>query len=52
MYIKNLIILLKIFTLAKKQIDELDFDMKFETKFKENVFLKNIGSVNTYNIHP
>jgi class 3 adenylate cyclase len=35
-----------------EQIDELDFDMKFETKFKENVFLKNIGSVNTYNIHP
>ena len=34
-----------------EQIEEIDFDMKFEIKLKENVFLKNIGSVNTYNIH-
>ena len=34
-----------------EQIDEIDFAVKFEIIKKENVFLKNIGSVNTYNIH-
>lgn len=35
-----------------EQLDEIDFDMKFEVKEKENVFLKNIGSITTYNITP
>jgi class 3 adenylate cyclase len=33
-----------------EQLEEIDFDLKFEIAVKENVFLKNIGSVTTYNI--
>jgi class 3 adenylate cyclase len=33
-----------------EQLEEIDFDIKFEITVKENVFLKNIGSVTTYNI--
>jgi class 3 adenylate cyclase len=35
-----------------EQIAEIDFDTPFEIVKKENVFLKNIGSVATYNITP
>jgi class 3 adenylate cyclase len=35
-----------------EQLEEIDFDVKFEITKKENVFLKNIGSVTTYNISP
>lgn len=33
-----------------EQIQDIEFDIKFEIIKKENVFLKNIGSVCTYNI--
>jgi hypothetical protein len=33
-----------------EQLDGIEFDMKFEIEKNENVFLKNIGSVTTYNI--
>jgi class 3 adenylate cyclase len=35
-----------------EQIEEINFDIKFDIIKKENVFLKNIGSVTTYNITP
>jgi len=35
-----------------EQLEEINFDIKFEIIKKENVFLKNIGSIETYNIHP
>ena len=35
-----------------EKLDEIDFDEKFEIISKENIFLKNIGSVTTYNIPP
>ena len=34
-----------------EQLAEIDFDVKFEIIKKENIFLKNIGSVTTYNIY-
>lgn len=34
-----------------EQLAEIDFDIKFEIIKKENIFLKNIGSVTTYNIY-
>lgn len=33
-----------------EQLEEIDFDEKFEIIVKENVFLKNIGSIKTYTI--
>ena len=33
-----------------EQLEEIEFDIKFEITKKDNVFLKNIGSVTTYNI--
>jgi len=35
-----------------EQFEEIDFGINFNITQKENVFLKNIGSVTTYNIHP
>jgi len=35
-----------------EQLEEIEFDIKFEIIKKENVFLKNLGSVTTYNISP
>jgi len=35
-----------------EKLDEIDFDEKFEIISKENIFLKNIGSVTTYNTPP
>jgi len=35
-----------------EQLQDIDFDIKFEIITKENVFLKNIGSIITYNIPP
>ena len=35
-----------------EHVEEIDFDNKFKFVIKENVFLKNIGSVTTYNIYP
>jgi hypothetical protein len=36
-----------------EQAQEIDFGMDIEYIAKENVFLKNIGSITTYNItHP
>lgn len=34
-----------------EQLAEIDFDVKFTIIQKENVFLKNIGSITTYNIY-
>jgi class 3 adenylate cyclase len=34
-----------------EQLNEIDFDIKLEIIKKENVFLKNIGSVTTYTIY-
>jgi len=33
-----------------EQIEDIDFEINIEFLKKENVFLKNIGSVTTYNI--
>lgn len=33
-----------------EQLEEIEFDQKFEIIVKENVFLKNIGSIKTYTI--
>jgi class 3 adenylate cyclase len=33
-----------------EQLEEIEFDKKFEIIINENVFLKNIGSITTYNI--
>jgi class 3 adenylate cyclase len=35
-----------------EQLEEIEFDIKLEITKKDNVFLKNIGSVTTYNISP
>ena len=35
-----------------EQLREIDFDIIFECILKENVFLKNLGTVNTHNIYP
>jgi class 3 adenylate cyclase len=35
-----------------EQLEDIEFDVKFEIITRENVFLKNIGSVNTYSIFP
>uniref|UniRef100_A0A6C0HBY6 Guanylate cyclase domain-containing protein n=1 Tax=viral metagenome TaxID=1070528 RepID=A0A6C0HBY6_9ZZZZ len=35
-----------------EKIGEIDFDIVFNCIFKENVFLKNLGTINTYNIYP
>jgi len=35
-----------------ENLEDIDFDMKFDIAVKENVFLKNLGSVTTYNIRP
>jgi len=35
-----------------EQLEEIEFDINFEVILKENVFLKNIGSITTYNILP
>ena len=35
-----------------EHVEEIDFEYKFKFVIKENVFLKNIGSVTTYNIYP
>jgi class 3 adenylate cyclase len=35
-----------------EQLKDIEFDVKFEIITRENVFLKNIGSVTTYNIFP
>ena len=35
-----------------EQLGEITFDESFKIITKENVFLKNIGSVNTFNIYP
>jgi class 3 adenylate cyclase len=35
-----------------EQLEEIEFDIKFEIIKKENVFLKNMGSITTYNIPP
>lgn len=35
-----------------EQMEGIEFDVKFEIVTKENVFLKNLGSVTTYNIVP
>jgi class 3 adenylate cyclase len=35
-----------------EHLEEIEFDIKFEVIPKENVFLKNIGSITTYNIPP
>lgn len=35
-----------------EQLEDIDFDIKFDIITKENVFLKNLGSVTTYNIPP
>jgi hypothetical protein len=35
-----------------EQLDEITFEESFKIITKENVFLKNIGSVNTFNIYP
>lgn len=35
-----------------EKIGELDFDIVFDCVLKENVFLKNLGTINTYNIYP
>ena len=35
-----------------EQLEEIDFNINLDIKTKENVFLKNIGSVITYNIRP
>jgi len=35
-----------------EQLEEIEFDIKFEVILKENVFLKNMGSITTYNIPP
>ena len=34
-----------------EQLEEIEFDIEFEVITKENVFLKNMGSVTSYNIH-
>jgi len=34
-----------------EQLEEIEFDIEFEIITKENVFLKNMGSVTSYNIH-
>ena len=35
-----------------EKIGELNFDIIFDCILKENVFLKNLGTINTYNIYP
>jgi len=35
-----------------EKIGELDFNFVFDCILKENVFLKNLGTINTYNIYP
>ena len=35
-----------------EQLEDIVFDIKFEVIPKENVFLKNVGSITTYNITP
>lgn len=35
-----------------EQLKDIDFDIKLEIITKENVFLKNMGSITTYNIPP
>jgi hypothetical protein len=35
-----------------EQLDDIHFDEDLEIVIKENIFLKNIGSVTTYNISP
>jgi len=35
-----------------EQVKDLEFDTKFEIVTKENIFLKNMGSITTYNIPP
>ena len=35
-----------------EQLEDIDFDEKFKIITKENVFLKNMGSITTYNIPP
>jgi class 3 adenylate cyclase len=35
-----------------EQLEEIEFDVKFEITKKDNVFLKNLGSKTTYNICP
>jgi class 3 adenylate cyclase len=35
-----------------EQVKDIEFDKNFEITIKENVFLKNMGSVTTYNIRP
>ena len=35
-----------------EKMDEIDFDSVFDCILKENVFLKNLGTINTYNIYP
>ena len=35
-----------------EQLQDIDFDEKIEIITKENVFLKNMGSITTYNIQP
>jgi class 3 adenylate cyclase len=35
-----------------EQLEEIEFDINFEVIPKENVFLKNIGTITTYNIPP
>lgn len=35
-----------------EQIQDIEFDKQFEIIIKENIFLKNMGSVKTYNIQP
>jgi class 3 adenylate cyclase len=35
-----------------EQLEEIEFDQKFEIVVKDNVFLKNIGSIKTYTILP
>jgi guanylate cyclase len=33
-----------------EQLEEIEFDIEFEITKKENVFLKNMGSITSYNI--
>uniref|UniRef100_A0A6C0LQC1 Guanylate cyclase domain-containing protein n=1 Tax=viral metagenome TaxID=1070528 RepID=A0A6C0LQC1_9ZZZZ len=35
-----------------EKIGEIDFNIVFDCILKENVFLKNLGTINTYNIYP
>jgi class 3 adenylate cyclase len=35
-----------------EKMDEIDFNFIFDCILKENVFLKNLGTINTYNIYP